>query len=122
VIDYTERPFEDGVDGVDVVLDLIGDEDYGMRSLETLKDGGLLITVPGGVPSKVAAAAAERGMRTTGIQVEPDGAGLEGLAALVEAGRLRVVVEESFPLERAAEAHARLESGRARGKYVLTPR
>jgi NADPH:quinone reductase-like Zn-dependent oxidoreductase len=120
-IDYTERAFEDAADEVDVVLDLIGDVDYGLRSLATLKDGGLLISVPGGVPETVTKAAAEQGKRTTGIQVEPDGHALEQMAALVDADQLRVFVEESFPLERAAEAHARLESGRARGKYVLTP-
>ena len=52
--------------------------------------------------------------------VEPDGAGLEALAALVDSDQLQVVVEESFPLAQAAEAHERLEYGRARGKYVLT--
>src|SRR3954468_13810554 len=39
-IDYSAGPFEEAVSEVDVVLDLVGGEDYGLRSLETLRDGG----------------------------------------------------------------------------------
>ncbi|HKH42388.1 MAG TPA: NADP-dependent oxidoreductase [Solirubrobacterales bacterium] len=120
-IDYTEQPFEEGVSDVDVVLDLVGTEEYGLRSLETLRAGGLLIAVPGGIKGRVGAAAEEQSKRATGFLVEPDHAGLESLAVLVEEGRLRVMVDETFPLAQAAEAHQRLEDGRARGKIVLIP-
>ena len=59
-------------------------------------------------------------MRVTGILVEPDRAGLEALAALVETGALRVHVERTFPLAHAAEAHELGETGRTQGKLVLT--
>ena len=57
----------------------------------------------------------------TGFLVEPDHEGLEALASLVEDGALRVEVEDVLAFDRAAEAHERLEQGRARGKLVLTP-
>ena len=119
-IDYTAEPFGEVVSDVDVVLDLIGGDDYGLRSLRTLREGGLLIPVPGGVSEAVAAAAKEQSKRATGMQVEPDYPGLESLAALADSGQLKVAIEETFPLERAAEAHERLQAGRARGKVVLT--
>jgi NADPH:quinone reductase-like Zn-dependent oxidoreductase len=119
-IDYKQRAFEEVVDGVDVVLDLVGTEEYGMRSLKTLADDGLLIAVPRDLDDSVRDAAAQQGKRATDILVEPDGAALEQLAALVESDQLRVFVEESFPLEQAGAAHERLEYGSARGKYVLT--
>lgn len=53
------------------------------------------------------------------MTVEPDGAGLEHLAQLVDSGRLRVHVEQAVPLEEAAKAHAVLDQGVA-GKIVLT--
>ena len=118
-IDYRAGPFEEAVSEVDLVLDLVGGEEQGLRSLEALGDGGLLIAVPGGVGKKVASAAKEQGKRATGMLVEPDHAALESLAALAEEGKLRVVVEESYPLERAAEAHEHLQSGRVAGKLVL---
>ena len=119
-IDYTAESFEDLVADVDVVLDLVGGDDYGLRSLQTLREGGLLIAIPAGVTDAVATAAAEQSKRATGILVEPDAAGLESLASLVDQGRLRVEIEATFPLAEAAEAHARLQDGRARGKVVLT--
>ena len=119
-IDYLAQPFEEVVADVDVVLDLVGGDDYGLHSLRTLREGGLLITIPEGVTDAVAAAADEQSKRATGFLVEPDAAGLESLAALADQGRLRVVIEATFPLARAADAHERLQSGRARGKVVLT--
>jgi NADPH:quinone reductase-like Zn-dependent oxidoreductase len=120
-IDYTAGRFEEAVSDVDVVLDLVGGDEHGLRSLETLREGGLLISVPGGLPDAVAAAARERSKRATGVQVEPDYCALESLGALVDDGRLTVTVDETFPLAQASEAHQRLEEGRTRGKIVLIP-
>ena len=119
-IDYTAHSFEEAVSEVDVVLDLVGGDDYGLRSLQTLREDGLLIAIPAGVSHRVATAAEGQSKRATGLLVEPDAAGLESLAALADEGRLRVVVDQSFPLAQAAEAHRRLQHGRASGKVVLT--
>ena len=119
-IDYTAVPFEEEVTDADVVLDLVGGDDYGLRSLQSLREDGLLIAIPAGVTDAVASAAAEQRKRATGLLVEPDAAGLESLAALAERGGLEVAVEAAFPLSEAAQAHERLEAGRVRGKVVLT--
>ena len=119
-IDYTSARFEEIASDVDVVLDPIGTEDYGLRSLRTLREGGLLIVLPGGVPEAVATAARDQRLRTTGIQVEPDYCALESLAALVDDGKLTVAIDETFPLAEASQAHRFLEQGRAKGKVVLT--
>ena len=120
-IDYTARPFEEVVSDVDVVLDLVAGEEYGLRSLKTLRTDGLWLCIPADVPDAVAAAAREQSKRALSFLVEPDYAGLESLAALADEGRLRVVIDETFPLAQAAEAHRRLEEGRAKGKIVLIP-
>jgi NADPH:quinone reductase-like Zn-dependent oxidoreductase len=120
LVDYQTEAFEETVSEVDVVIDLVGTEDYGLRSLEVLREGGVLVEVPRGVNESVLAAAEEQSKRVTGFLVEPDHVGLESLAALAEGGQLRVVVDETFPLERAAEAHKYLQSGKAQGKVVLT--
>jgi NADPH:quinone reductase-like Zn-dependent oxidoreductase len=121
VIDYTDVAFEAEAGEVDVVLDLIGTEDYGMRSLQILREGGLLIQVPSGAPESVKHAARDQGKRLTGILVEPDGHAVEQLAALADAGELRVEVAETLPLEQAARAHELGEEGRVQGKLVLVP-
>jgi NADPH:quinone reductase-like Zn-dependent oxidoreductase len=107
-VDYTQVPSEDAASDVDAVLDLVGG-DASEAAMKTLREGGLIISVPGG----------HKG--ATGILVEPDGHGMRELAALVRDGRLKAHVDRSMPLEDAAEAHRLLEEGGGhRGKLVLT--
>ncbi|WP_037859145.1 NADP-dependent oxidoreductase [Streptomyces sp. NRRL S-340] len=121
-IDYTTTRFEDATAGVDVVIDLVGDghDRTSTRSLKVLRPGGLLVAVPAGVSPELAGAAEAAGVRATPFLVEPDGAALTTIAGLIDAGRVAVEVEETFPLEEVAEAHTRGEAGRTRGKLVLT--
>lgn len=120
VIDYRSVDFRETVRDIDVVLDGVGG-DYGERSLETLRPGGVLVTIVDRLNRELALKAGHSGRRFAGLVVEPDRTGLEGLAALAEAGKLRVHVEKAFPLELAGEAHRFLAEARPRGKIVLTP-
>ncbi len=104
---------------VDVYFGLVG-EDSDLRWLPAIKEGGLLIGVPSGVGDRVEKAAEARNVRTRRILVELDRGGLTGLVELIEAGQLKVRVEQTFPLEDAAKAHELGESGRVSGKLVLT--
>ncbi|MFH9014314.1 NADP-dependent oxidoreductase [Streptomyces sp. NPDC017943] len=52
--------------------------------------------------------------------VRPDAADLLHLTELAEQGVVGVHVDETFPLERTAEAHLRSQEGRTRGKIVVT--
>ncbi|MFB7495835.1 zinc-binding dehydrogenase [Streptomyces sp. NPDC056161] len=54
------------------------------------------------------------------LLVEPDLGGLDQLTGLVEAGKLRPEVPVVLPLADAAKAHELIESGRTRGKVVLS--
>jgi NADPH:quinone reductase-like Zn-dependent oxidoreductase len=118
-VDYRAERFEKAVDPVDLVLDLIGG-DVATRSLDILHPEGRLICVPSTAAADALAAAAERGLRATSMLVEPDGGALEELAHLVDDRRLRVLVAETFPLERASHAHRAGEMGHTTGKLVLT--
>ncbi|MFE2101649.1 MULTISPECIES: NADP-dependent oxidoreductase [unclassified Streptomyces] len=115
VVDYRSVRFEDVVGDIDVVLDGLGGE-TAERSLKVLRAGGRLITLPG--PDDVPAV--HDGVRATWVLVEPDHLGLREIAALVERGALRPVVETVLPLEEAAKAHEIGEQGRTTGKIVLT--
>ncbi|MGZ3113391.1 NADP-dependent oxidoreductase [Streptomyces sp. H62] len=115
VIDYRAVRFEDVVSDVDVVLDGLGGR-TAERSLRVLREGGRLITLPG--PDDVPAA--PEGVRAMWMLVEPDHHGLREIAALVERGSLKPVVETVLPLAQAAKAHEIGEQGRTTGKIVLT--
>lgn len=117
VIDYESERFEDLVADLDAVIDLPGT--YGERSLPVLRPGGMLVSVPSGVPRELLDLAARGDRRATGFLVEPDPVGLAGLCHLVEGGRLRVKVDRVFDLEEAAEAHRQAEAGHGGGKLVL---
>ena len=117
VIDYKSERFEDLVSGLDAVIDFAGA--YGERSLEVLRPGGMLVSVPSGMPEEVSAAAQRASKRATGFLVEPDPVGLAGLSHLIEAAHLQVRVDRVFELEQVAEAHRLAEAGHAGGKIVL---
>ncbi|MFH8745664.1 NADP-dependent oxidoreductase [Streptomyces rimosus] len=119
VIDYTAADFTEEIRDVDVVLDTIGG-DTAERSLEVLRPGGHLVTAVADEDSKLIAKYEAAGMRFSGIAVDPDPVALRGLVALVEQGRLRVHVQETFPFERVTDAHRLLDSGHLQGKLVLT--
>ncbi|TGG86095.1 NADP-dependent oxidoreductase [Streptomyces albus] len=119
VIDYTAADFAEAVGDVDLVLDTIGGE-TAARSLGVLRPGGHLVTATAEDDPELIAAYEAAGMRFSGIAVDPDPVALRGLVELVEEGRLRVHVQETFPFERVADAHRLLDGGHLRGKLVLT--
>ncbi|MEU6340120.1 NADP-dependent oxidoreductase [Streptomyces sp. NPDC046977] len=102
----------DGV-RVDAALDAAA---LGGPALAAVRDGGAYVTTrPDAVP------AAGHGIRVAAVQVRPDGARLAELAALVDRGVLTTRVADTYPLEEAAKAHARLAEGGLRGRLVLVP-
>lgn len=119
VIDYTAVDFAGAVRGVDLVLDTIGGDTV-ERSLEVLRPGGHLVTAVAEEDATLVARYEAAGMRFSGIAVDPDPVALRGLVGLVEEGRLRVHVQETFPFERVAAAHRLLDRGHLQGKIVLT--
>ncbi len=118
VIDYTTTDFVTAARDVDVVLDTIGGE-YGPRSLETLRPGGLLVSIASPEAAYLEKVAEAHGLRAGFTIVEPDHGGLREIAGLVDEGRLRVEVAAVLPLEDAGKAHELGEAGRTRGKLVL---
>jgi NADPH:quinone reductase-like Zn-dependent oxidoreductase len=114
-IDYRNQRFEDVASEVDVVLDTIGGETQ-VRSLDVLKDGGMLVSLVG---LGQAARTPPRDIRAVSILVQPNAVQLTEIAALVDAGKLRPEVSLTLPLAQAADAHRQIETGRTRGKVVL---
>jgi len=99
--------------GADAALDLFGGERR-EEAYAALRRGGRLVSVAQPPPER------REGYETHYVFVRPDGDELRELADLAAAGQLRPHVEEVFPLERAAEAHERIEEGHVRGKLVLS--
>jgi NADPH:quinone reductase-like Zn-dependent oxidoreductase len=119
VIDYTRTDVESAVrsryrDGVDALLECVGGENFD-RSVRCVRPGGRAVGIvgepPGGAPD---------GVTVTAIFGRPSATRLAELARLVDAGELRVEIQDTYPLAAAAGAHTELEAGHMRGKLVLT--
>ncbi|MQY16147.1 Narbonolide/10-deoxymethynolide synthase PikA2, modules 3 and 4 [Streptomyces sp. RB5] len=98
-------------DGMDAALDYVGGDAVDI-SLALLKDD------KSRVASITDASAKEKGGHY--VWVRPDSSDLTALTQLADEGRFTVHVDRALPLERAAEAWRLSESGRVRGKVVLT--
>jgi NADPH:quinone reductase-like Zn-dependent oxidoreductase len=104
-----------GDSGTDAAFDLFGG-DAREQAFASLRPGGRLVSIARPPPEP-----RDGHHEVHYIFVRPSGYDLgEHITPLVQEGRLRPHVEETFPLERAAEAHARIEAGHVRGKLVLT--
>ncbi|WP_417564917.1 NADP-dependent oxidoreductase [Marinobacter sp.] len=118
VIDYHTTDIGEECYGLDVVLDLVGG-DTGKRSLHTLGEHGVLVTIPTVTADEIISAAEGLGLRAHGMTVRPDVFHLDEIAELIEDGDVKVHIEKAFPLEDVAQAHELLEGGHVRGKLVL---
>jgi NADPH:quinone reductase-like Zn-dependent oxidoreductase len=117
VVDYRLEGFEATIQHVDIVLEPINGTN-GQRLMKTLRDGGTMITI-----SPWTEVFAERGIRIIEMQndeyVKPNAAQLAQIADWLDSGKLCGSIEQVYPLEKAAEAHRRMETGHVRGKLVL---
>jgi NADPH:quinone reductase-like Zn-dependent oxidoreductase len=131
VIDYTRADITDEGRRYDVVLDIGGNRPLSRLRRVLTSDGTLVIVGgedggrwTGGLGRSLRAVALSPFVRQRLTMKTPKEhhADLERLAQLIEAGALKPVIDQAYPLERAPDAMRDLEAGRARGKLVITVR
>jgi NADPH:quinone reductase-like Zn-dependent oxidoreductase len=115
-IDAKTQRFEDVIDDVDVVLDLIGGE-FVERSLEVCKPGGRYVTPAAMLPPN---AGESQGVKAMGTFTQPTVEELTKLAEEIDAGRLKVHVNRTFPLDQIQDAMAYKQEGGVPGKIAVT--
>lgn len=116
VIDYTTTRFEEVVHDVDLVFDLVGGDTL-VRSWQVVKPGGVLVSVVSPRPSFAEAKA--HGVRPVWFIVEPNREQLIQIGALIDAGRIRPIIDTVLPLSQARQAYEQGARGHTRGKIVL---
>jgi putative PIG3 family NAD(P)H quinone oxidoreductase len=116
--------------GIDVILDMVGG-DYFPRNIDALATGGRLVQIAtlGGPRSQIfLPAVMQRRLTITGSTLRPRSVAEKGAIAkvlreqvwpLLDDGRVRPVVYQTFPLRAAADAHRLMDSGEHIGKIVL---
>jgi NADPH:quinone reductase-like Zn-dependent oxidoreductase len=116
IIDYTTTRFEEVVHDVDVVFDTAGGDTL-QRSWQVVRPGGALVSVVSPRPSFAEAEAHD--VRPFWFVVEPNREQLIQIGALLDAGKLRPIIETVLPLAQARQAYEQGAKGHTRGKIVL---
>jgi len=143
VIDYGAQDISKSAEKFDAGFDLIGGSTLD-QMFEIMRPGAKIVSV-GAVPEPqtairdlggrwalsaafwlisygIRSRARRAGVSYRYLFMHPSGSDLALLAGLIEQGRLRVIVDRTYPLAEISEALAYVESGRAKGKVVVTLR
>ena len=142
VIAYDRENYLEQGGGYDIVYDTLGGA-FTVDAFRLVKRGGVVISLSGppdrdfarregagllvrvavwAMGRKVYAASAKAGAAYCWFFTESNGDQLREIAALVDGGAIKPVIDREFAFEKLPEALAYLEAGRARGKVVLKMR
>ena len=141
VIDYTVEAISKAGGGFDASFDLIGGKTL-EQMFEVMKPATRIVSVAalpepqtaikdlGGrralsvafwiISYGIRSRARRAGISYRFLFMHPSGSDLAQLAELIEQGRLKVIVDKTYPFAKISEALAYVESGRAKGKVVVT--
>ena len=114
-IDYTTTKFEDVVKDVDVVLNCVRADALG-RSYGVVKKGGRIVSITDEPDQNECA---KLGLTCSRMGAHPDSKVLEELTKLIEAGKMKPIVSQTFPLAETGKAHEQVETHHTLGKIVL---
>ena len=126
VIDYTKEDFTQSGKTYDIIFDAVGKSSFS-RCKSSLKQRGIYLTT---VPtlailpqmfwtSKIGTKKAK--IAFTGLRAASEKAkDLVFLTELIEAGKIKPVIDKIYPLEQTAEAHRYVAKGHKKGDVVLT--
>ena len=139
VVDYKKQEFEKVLSGYDIVLGTIrGDEIE--KSTQILKPGGKIVSLIGPLDTafarerhlnvflrfvlgllsrKIMRLSKKRGLTYSFLFVRPDGSQLSQIAELMDAQRIKPVIDNVFPFAETGDAFAYLARGHAKGKVVV---
>ena len=121
VIDYTKEDFTKNGQTYDVIFDAPGKSSLS-RSERSLKQDGLYISAnPGWSEQMQTAGRLIAGRRRRPADYTRRGSeDLVVLRELIEAGKIKSVVDRCYPLDQAADAHRYVDTGRKKGNVVMT--
>jgi len=128
VIDYTQEDFTEYGKTYDIIFDTVGKRSFSECKGSLTDEGIYLATVPTPVimlqalwPAKSGrkkAKFAATGLRPASEKIKD----LVFLTELIEAGKIKPVIDRRYPLEQTAEAHRYVEQGHKKGNVIITMR
>jgi NADPH:quinone reductase-like Zn-dependent oxidoreductase len=121
VIDYTQEDFTENGETYDVIFDTKGVTSFSSCK-DSLKEGGRHLMAAFGTKElfQMLGTSIAGGRKVVCSLAPIKQEGLIELTELIEAGKLRPVIDKVYPLEQVAEAHRYFESGQRKGYIVVT--
>lgn len=121
VVDYTQEDFTRSGETYDVILDVVGKSPYS-RSTHSLDENGFYLLANPALSHRI------RGLWTSltssksviTAAASHKTADLDFLKELIEAGKLKTIIDRRYPLEQTAEAHRYVETGQKKGNVIIT--
>jgi NADPH:quinone reductase-like Zn-dependent oxidoreductase len=120
IIDYTKDDFTGNGETYDVIFDTVNTLSIS-DSLGSLNKKGILILSAAGMSGMIRglwASMTGTGKVMTGL-IKQTAEDISFLKELVEAGKMRAVIDRTYPLEQTAEAHAYVEKGHKKGNVAI---
>jgi len=121
VIDYTMEDFSKSGETYDVIFDTVGKSSIS-GCLRSLKKGGkyLHAVATPTVSAHIKLASIGKGIKFIGGTFIPQAENLNYLKGLIEAGKIKPVIDRCYPLEQIVEAHRYVDKGHKKGNVVVT--
>lgn len=124
IIDYTKENFEDEAAVYDIIFDTVGKSPF-QTCVERLTPNGHYLRAVHFSPLPILRGLCTNmtsGKKVIGGTAKENAEDLRYVKELIEAGKLRAIIDRIYPLEQAAEAHSYVELGHKKGNVVLTVR
>ena len=121
VIDYTQEDFTRNGEKYDIIFDTVGKSSFSHCKDSLNKNGRYLVTVMGLTPILQTLWTRVIGSKKVifAMSVEKTES-LIFIKELIEAGKLKPVIDRHYPLEQIAEAHRHVEKGHKKGNVVIS--
>ena len=121
VIDYTKDDFTKNGETYDVIFDTVGKSSFS-GSIRSLKENGFYLLGNPGLSQQVRRlwTSMRSSKKVIGGMLSYRTEDLVFLRELIEAGKIRSVIDRCYPLEQTAEAHRYVDTGQKKGNVVIT--
>jgi NADPH:quinone reductase-like Zn-dependent oxidoreductase len=122
VVDYTRADFTKTPERYDLILDNAGSQPISALRRALVRGGTLVYNSGSSMPRIAMAGLLSRiGQRVFTFLAQITHEDLEFIRSLVESGKVRSVIDRTYPLDEIGAAMAYVEAGHVRGKVVVTP-
>lgn len=121
VIDYTKEDFTQNGKAYDLIVDVLGKSSFS-HCKNSLTQKGIYLLASFKTPQlfQMLATSITGGKRVICALSSETSADLIYIKELVEAGKIKTIIDKYFPLEQVAEAHRYVEAGNRTGRVVIT--